>query len=73
MKRTLNVKKSTYRRRRRAFKKRRSTGQRIARRMQNKALSYVKKKYTKVFPIDIPLGQDKFEFTISHIGGINTN
>lgn len=73
MKRTLNVKKSTYRRRRRAFKKRRSAGQKIARKMQNKSLSYVKKKYTTVFPIDLGLGEDKAEFTISHIGGINTN
>lgn len=60
-------------RRRRSYKKKRSVGQKIARRMQNKSLSYVKKKYTAVFPIDMDLGVDRFEKTISHIGGINTN
>lgn len=72
-KRTLNVKKSTYRRRRRAFKKRRSVGAKIARSMQNKALSYVKKKYTAVQPIKIAGTAGAAFLTVSHIGGVNTN
>lgn len=73
-KRTLNVKKSTYRRRRRMYrKKKRSSAQRIARGMQNKSLSYVKKKYTAVTPIRLNPGTNVFSVTISHVGGINTN
>lgn len=60
-------------RRRRSYKKKRTAGQKIARKMQNKSLSYVKKKYTTVFPVDLALGETAAEFTISHVGGINTN
>lgn len=73
-KRTLNVKKSTYRRRRRMYRrKRRSTAQKIGRSMQNKSLSYIRKKYTAVTPIRMGAGTNEISLTISHIGGCNTN
>lgn len=41
--------------------------------MQTKSLSFVKKKYTVVIPISVDAGQNLTQFTISHIGGVNTN
>lgn len=72
-KRTLNVKKSTYRRRRKTFIKKRSAARRYARAMQNKSLSYVKKKYTNVTPLKIAGTTAVVAQTISHVGGVNTN
>lgn len=66
------IKKSNYRRRRRTFKKR-TFAYKAARRMQNKALSYVKKKYTSVAPIELGAGVNVGYLTISHVGGVNTN
>ncbi len=39
--------------------------------MQNRALSYVKKKYTVVVPLKLAAGDGSAEATISHIGGKN--
>lgn len=73
-KRTLNVKKSTYRRRKRMMRKSRKTlAAKVGRSMQKKALSFVKKKYTYVAPIQFDDGANATSITISHIGGINTN
>lgn len=41
--------------------------------MQNKSLSYVKKKYTAVTPIKIAAGNNENFLTISHVGGKNTS
>ncbi len=57
-------------RKRRSYKKK-STGRSIARTMQSKSLSYVKKKYTVVIPINVAVGEEFAETTISHMGGKN--
>ncbi len=44
---------------------------RIAKSMQNKSLSYVRKKYTVVIPIDVPAGLNVAVATMSRIGGNN--
>lgn len=58
----------TYRRRR---YKRRSFASKTGRSMQRKSLSFVKKKYTTVSTVDVAVGTDRAEVTVSHIGGRN--
>lgn len=62
--------KSTYKRKR-TTRKRKTKGARIAKKMQEASSTYVKQKYTAVFPIIIPAGGDVAQTTISHIGGKN--
>ena len=59
----------TYRKKRNT--KRRTKGARIAKKMQNAASTYVKQKYTTVFPIVIPAAGEVAQTTISHIGAKN--
>ncbi len=51
--------------------KKKTKGARIGKSMQNKSYSYVAKKYTSVETLDIPVGRDIFQTTISHFGGKN--
>ena len=62
------TRKRTFRRRR-SFKSRR--GRSGMNRMQKAAYSYVKKKYTRVYPIRVEAGEDFATVTVSHIGGRN--
>jgi hypothetical protein len=48
------------------------TAARFARAIQTRALTIVRKRYTKTFTIDAVQGQDVGQNTISHIGGRNT-
>jgi len=64
--------KSTYKRKR-TTRKRKTKGARIAKKMQDAASTYVKQKYTRVFPIIIPAGGEVAQTTISHIGGKNVS
>lgn len=64
--------------RRYGIKKRRSyrrktLAAKVGRSMQRKSLSFVKKKYTFVTPIQFDDASNATGLTISHIGGINTN
>lgn len=58
-------------RKRRIYKK--SKGAKTARRMQKAALSFVKKRYTLVLPLKVNDGSGGVSFSISHIGGVNSN
>ena len=62
-------------RRRRTFsryKKKRTFASKSGRNMQRMALSFVKKKYTTVLPIEMGLNEDLAQLTISHIGARNS-
>ncbi len=61
------------RKRRKPMKKRfkKTKGKSIARTMQAKSLSFVKKKYTVVIPIRCNVNETSVVATISHIGGKN--
>ena len=61
--------------RKRRVTRRRSTAKRsgkFARKQQKAALTYVKKRYSRVFTMPIKAGRDVYEATISLIGGNNT-
>lgn len=66
-----------FSRRRFSTRRRRSGGVagKFARGMQNRALTYVRKRYTKVFTMDVTgsPSQDTWERTISHIHNRNAN
>ncbi len=62
-----------YRHSRRRYAPRRSTASRFARQIQTRSLTFVRKRYTKVFTIDAREGSDVGQFTISHIGGRNAS
>ncbi len=70
------VKKRFPMRRRRStfsrYKKKRSFASRTGKKMQRMALSFVKKKYTVVKPIEMAVNGESSQFTISHIGGRNS-
>jgi len=68
------MKRYTSRRRKRAPRRKRSfktKAAKIGKSIQKSSYSYVKKKYTAVIPMKIALGRDRFEATVSHIGGKN--
>lgn len=65
--------KRRYGTRKRRIYKKKTLAAKTARRMQAKSLSFVKKRYTAVFPLKITTGLDSLAVTISHIGGVNTN
>lgn len=65
--------KRRYGTRKRRIYKKKTLAAKSARRMQAKSLSFVKKRYTAVFPLKISTGLDSLAVTISHIGGVNTN
>jgi len=68
------MKRYTSRRRKRAPRRKRTfktKSARIGKSIQKSSYSYVKKKYTAVIPMKIALGRDRFEATVSHIGGKN--
>lgn len=61
--------------RRYGIKKRKRTTKRsskYARRQQKSAMTWIRKKYTRVFDIDTETGQDNFFKTVSLIGAVNS-
>lgn len=68
------MKRYTSRRRKRAPRRKRTfktKGAKIGKSIQKSSYSYVKKKYTAVIPMRMAQGRDRFETTISHVGGKN--
>lgn len=68
------MKRYTSRRRKRAPRRKRSfktKSARIGKSIQKSSYSYVKKKYTAVVPMRVGIGRDRYEFTVSHVGGKN--
>ncbi|WP_445749981.1 MULTISPECIES: hypothetical protein [Pseudomonadati] len=68
------MKKYISRRRKRAPRRKRSfksKAAKIGKSIQKSSYSYVKKKYTAVIPMQLPAGRDRFQATISHVGGKN--
>lgn len=65
--RTLRVKKSTYRRRRRTTKR----SSKYARKQQKAASTWIRKKYTKTFVMDARTADSFASYTVSIIGGPN--
>lgn len=57
----------------RRYKKKRTTkrSSKFARRQQQSAMTWIRKKYTKVFTMEVEAGTDSWEQTISLIGGRN--
>lgn len=51
--------------------KRKAKSNRPARKQQKAAMTYVKKKYTRVFVMNPPVASDVFQATVSLIGGKN--
>ena len=67
-------KKRIFKRRRRTFGKRKRRGSsKFAKKQQRAAMTWIRKKYTKVFTMDVESGSDVWEQTVSLIGGRNTN
>ncbi len=70
MKRYTSTRKSYGNRR---YKKKRTTkrSSKFARRQQKSAMTWIRKKYTKVFTMEANAGTDAYQQTISLIGGRN--
>ena len=67
--RSFGRKKRSFRRKRRGFRKGSSKG---AKSQQRAAMTWIRKKYTRVFTIDAEAGSDVWEQTVSLIGGRNS-
>jgi len=68
------MKRYTSRRRKRAPRRKRTfktKSARIGKSIQKSSYSYVKKKYTAVIPMQVAAGRDRYELTVSHVGGKN--
>jgi hypothetical protein len=68
------MKRYTSRRRKRAPRRKRSfktKAAKIGKSIQKSSYSYVKKKYTAVIPMQLAAGRDRYELTVSHVGGKN--
>lgn len=59
----------------RRYKKKRTTkrSSKYARRQQTASSTWIRKKYTKVFTMDVEAGTDSWVQTVSLIGGRNAN
>ena len=63
-------------RKRKSFGRKKRTTKRsskFARRQQKASMTWIRKKYTKVFTMTVPAASDAYEQTISLIGGRNAN
>lgn len=69
------VKRSFSFKRKRTFRRKRTTkrSSKPARRQQKSAMTWIRKRYTKVFEMRVPSGGNAFQATISLIGGKNSN
>lgn len=65
-------KKRTFRRKKRSFGRRKRRGSsKFAKRQQRAAMTWIRKKYTKVFTMVAEEGSNSWEQTVSLIGGAN--
>lgn len=65
-------KKRIFKRRRRTFGRRKRRGSsKFAKKQQRAAMTWIRKKYTKVFTMVAEEGSDSWEQTVSIIGGAN--
>ncbi len=65
-------KKRTFRRKKRSFGRRKRRGSsKFAKRQQRAAMTWIRKKYTKVFTMNVETGALEWESTVSLIGGAN--
>ncbi len=65
-------KKRTFRRKKRTFGRRKRRGSsKFAKRQQRAAMTWIRKKYTKVFTMDVEKGALEWDQTVSLIGGAN--
>ncbi len=65
-------KKRIFKRKRRTFGRRKRRGSsKFAKRQQRAAMTWIRKKYTKVFTMTAEAGSDSWEQTVSIIGGAN--
>ena len=66
-------KKRSFRRKKRTFKRKRRGSSKFAKRQQRAAMTWIRKRYTKVFTMDVESGSNVWEQTVSLIGGRNSN